>query len=306
MTNSFTRFRSLFLRSPFPRDRLMADPLSIAASTAALLHCTRIIISFTRHCIKAEKERQKFVEELERLEVEVEELHQHIGGSNEEDPWYQRVTRMIKTSGELTKEGKYVPYPDPDNESAGPLTRLYKLIAKLHSKLRPDQPSHGIRKSVEHLTWYWGIKELTEILAEISESCTAVSRIIALDHFEASKAAAISSKTTESSLKTTAEYVRRQGDQVTDISLRIKTLEEYSNKKQQKEEEEDVERERQLIMRWLSPTLDFLARQKDLYDTCFESAGQWFLDHDVFQLWALGQSWHLRCNGRPGTGKVGV
>lgn len=293
------------MRSPPSRDKIM-DPLSIAASTAALLHCTKIIINFTKDFINAGEERQKFVKELETLLIMVDELEKHRKASNDEDPWYQRLKRMVEKSGTFTPEGKYIPYPDPDKKPTGPLTNLYITIADLQSQLHADQPSHGLRKSIERFKWYRDKEKFTKVLHDIAGNCAAVARILDLDHFEASKAAAISSRAAEGFSKATAEYVRLQADQVTDIGLRMKTLEEYNIKKQKKEEEEEDERKRETIMKWLSPTLDFLARQKDLYENCFKPAGQWLLDDDDFQRWALGQSWHLRCHGVPGSGKVGV
>lgn len=282
------------------------DPLSIAASTAALLHCTKVLITFTHRFINAGKERQKFVEALEDLLFMVKELEDHREASNAEDPWYRRLRHMVETSGTLTPEGKYIPYPDPLKKPAGPLTRLYMIIGNLSTGLHADQPSQGLRKSIEKFKWYWDEKKFAKLVDEIAGNSAAVARILDLDHFEASKAAAISSRAAEISSKATAEYVRVQADQVAEIGLRMKTLEEYNIRQQQKEEEEKEEREREIIVKWLSPTLDFLARQKDLYENCFKPAGHWLLDHDVFQRWAGGQSWHLRCYGVPGSGKVGV
>lgn len=56
------------------------------------------------------------------------------------------------------------------------------------------------------------------------------------------------------------------------------------------------------IARWLSPLKD-QARQKELStDRC--QVGQWLLDSEEFKYWVIGQSWHLRCYGDAGSGKV--
>lgn len=212
----------------------------------------------------------------------VNELEERRKAAKAGDPWYRGLSRMVETTGTLTSEGEYIPHPDPDKEPTGPWTALYIIISKLHSKLRP---SHGLRT-----TWYWNKEKFAKILEEIEGNCAAVARILELDHFEASKAAAISSKAAEISSR--------------DIGLRMKTLEEYNLKQQQKQEEEEDESGKETISKWLSPTLDFLARQKDLYENCFKSAGQWLLDDDVFRRWTLGQFWHLRCYGEPGSGKT--
>lgn len=267
------------------------DPLSITASTAALLHCTKVAIDYTKSFYNARKERQKFREGLEGILLLVNQLEERRKASKPEGPWYRGLERMVETTGKLTQEGEYIPHPDLGKKPTGPWTNLYIIIAELHSEL---QPSHGLR-----LRWYWDKKKFAKILEEIESNCAAVCRILELDHFEASKAAAISSKAAEISSRATAEYA-------SGIGTRMKTLEEYNLRQQQKQAEEERERERETIVKWLSPTLDFLARQKDLYENCFKSAGQWLLDHDVFRRWTLGQFWHLRCYGEPGSGKVSV
>lgn len=283
------------------------DPLSVMASVAALAQCTSVLISFTQDCIKARKERESFIEELRNILFMVKQLENHYRASNKEDPWYQRLRQMGETCGTLTPEGKYTPPPDRTKKATGPLDKLYRIIAELHTELHADQPSHGWREKYERLKWFWDKGRLAKMLAEIAENCAAISMILDFDHFEASKAAAISSKAAEISLRETAECVRLQADHVTDIGIRIKTLEDNSIEQRKKEEEEEDEREKETMIKWLSPTLDFLARQKDLYEkNWFESAGQWLLDHDIFQRWTLGQSWYLRCLGEPGAGKVGV
>lgn len=290
------------------------DPLSVMASVAALAQCTSVLIRFTKDCINARKEHEIFIEELKNLLFMVEQLEIHYQASNKEDPWYRRLRKMGETCGTLTKEGKYIPPPDRTKKTTGPLNKLYMIIAELHSELHSelhaDQPSSGLRKKYERvsegLKWFWDKDKFAKRLAEIAGNCAAVSRILDLDHFEASKAAAISSRAAEISSRETAEFVRLQADHVTDIGIRIKTLEDNIIEQRKKEEEEEDEREKETMMKWLSPTLDFLARQKDLYENCFRSAGQWLLDHDVFQRWTLGQSWYLRCLGEPGAGKVGV
>ena len=282
------------------------DPLSIMASVAALAHCTRVLIRFTKNSINARKERESFIEELKNILFMVQQLENHYQASNKEDPWYQQLRNMGETCGTLTSEGKYTPPPDRTKKTTGPLDKLYMIIAELHSELHPNQPSSGWREKYERLKWFRQKDRIAKMLAEIAGNSATISRILDLDHFEASKAAAISSRAAEISSKETAEGIRLQADQVTEIGIRMKTLEDNAIEQRKKEEEEEDEREKETMMKWLSPTLDFLARQKNLYDNCSSFAGQWLLDHDVFQRWTLGQSWHLRCLGEPGAGKVGV
>lgn len=282
------------------------DPLSVMASVAALAQCTAVLISFTKTCINARKEREKFIEELIKVSFMVQQLEDHYKASNKEDPWYRRMREMGETCGTLTLEGKYTPPPDRTKETTGPLDKLYMIIGELYSELHDAQPSHRWRRGYERLKWFWDKDNFAKSLDEIEKNCVVVFRILDLDHFEASKAAAISSRAAEIFSRETAECVRLQVDHVTDIRIRIKTLEDNSIEQRKKEEEEEDEREKETMMKWLSPTLDFLARQQDLYENCFRSAGKWLLDHDVFQQWTLGQSWYLRCLGEPGAGKVGV
>lgn len=274
------------------------DLLSVIASVAALAQITVILISFTKTCINARKEREKFIEELIKVSFMVQQLEDHYKASNKE-PWYRGMRKMGETCGTLTSKGKYTPPPDCTKETTGPLNKLYMIIGELYSELHDAQPFHRWQRGYERLKWPRDKDKFTNSLDEIEKNSVVVFTILDLDHFEASKAAAISSRET-------AKYVLLQVDHVTDIRIWIKTLEDSSIKQRKKEEEEEDEREKETMMKCLSPTLDFLARQKDIYENCFRSAGQWLLDHDVFQRWTLGQSWYLQCLGEPGAGKVGV
>lgn len=275
------------------------DPLSVIGSVTALAHCTRILISFTKTCIHAKEEREKFIEELRKVLFMVKQLQDHNKASNKEDPWYRGMRKMGETCGTLTEKGRYTPPPDRTKETTGPLDKLFMIIGELYSEWDDAQPSHRWQRGVERLKWFWDKDKFANRLFEIENNSVLVFRILDLDHFEASKTAAISSRAAEISSRETAEGV-------TDIRIRLKTIEDNSIEQRKKEKEEEDEREKETMMKWLSPTLDFLARQKDLYENCFRSAGQWLLDHDVFQQWTHGQSWYLRCLGEPGAGKVGV
>lgn len=268
------------------------DPLSIAASVFALAQCTSLLISFTKTCINAKEERKKFIEELRKVSNMAQQLDDRYQASNKEDPWYRGMRKMGETCGRLTEEGKYTPPPDSTKETTGPLDKLFMIISEMYSELHDAQASHRLQRGYERLKWFWDKDKFANRLVEIEKTSVVVFRIMDLDHFEASKAAAISSRET--------------AEGVTDIRIRLKAIEDNSIEQRKKEKEEEDEREKETMMKWLSPTLDFLARQKDLYENCFRSAGQWLLDHDVFQQWTHGQSWYLRCLGEPGAGKVGV
>lgn len=282
------------------------EVVSGIASVGALAECTYFLIKYTRACIHAKEERNGYIKKLYNILFLVQELEALSQASNNQDPWYRRLKKMEETCGKLTKEWKYIDPPGCTKETAGPLGKLYMIIAELHSELHAAQRSPSLLKNAEKLTWFWDRKKFAAKLAEITENCELVHRLLNLDHFEASKAAAISSREAAEGVKAAAITSRETAVNVTDILIRMKTFDDRFIEQRKKEKEEEDEREKETMMKWLSPTLDFLARQKDLYENCFRSAGQWLLDHEVFQRWKLGQSWYLRCLGEPGAGKVGV
>lgn len=149
-----------------------------------------------------------------------------------------------------------------------------------------------MQRGYEKLKWFWDKDKFANRRVEIERTSVVVFRILDLDHFETSKKAAISS--------------RKTAEGVTKIRIWLKKIENNSIEQRRKEKEEEDERVIETMMKLLSPILDFLARQKDLYENCLSSAGQWLLDHNVFQQWTHGQSWYLRCLGELGAGKVGV
>ena len=50
------------------------------------------------------------------------------------------------------------------------------------------------------------------------------------------------------------------------------------------------------VSEWFS-SLNFQARQNDLYDQCCEGTGQWFIDREDYHLWRSSQGGILWING---------
>ena len=64
----------------------------------------------------------------------------------------------------------------------------------------------------------------------------------------------------------------------------------------------EMKHRKEKIVRWLS-SLDFLARQEEVFDECFDTS-QWLIGSEEFRAWCSGRPWTLFVEGAPGTGKV--
>ncbi|KAF7316027.1 Ankyrin 2,3/unc44 [Mycena indigotica] len=65
---------------------------------------------------------------------------------------------------------------------------------------------------------------------------------------------------------------------------------------------ETEEMERKKIINWISP-INYAPRHQQIYDSCHEGTGEWFLQHSDFLSWKLGHGQTLWCVGGPGVGK---
>ena len=130
---------------------------------------------------------------------------------------------------------------------------------------------HGIKKLPKALTWHFKKKKWKNNLERLR---------LARDDVQYHYVKEISAEGKESNV-----IVKR-----TDVGVR-----DLVQEKEQKE--------RKKIETWLSPHLDFLAKQEELLDKCYP-VGDWLLTSRHFQRWLGGPLSHLRLYGVAGSGKV--
>ncbi|KAF7318677.1 NACHT and ankyrin domain protein [Mycena chlorophos] len=61
--------------------------------------------------------------------------------------------------------------------------------------------------------------------------------------------------------------------------------------------------EKYKLFEFISP-LNFLPRQREIYETHEKNTGAWFLNDPAFNRWQSGHKSILWCSGDPGTGKT--
>ncbi|KAK6996897.1 Arp ankyrin repeat protein, partial [Favolaschia claudopus] len=68
---------------------------------------------------------------------------------------------------------------------------------------------------------------------------------------------------------------------------------------------EQSDDQKQKVLGWLSP-FNFFQRQNDIFETCQEGTGQWFLSSRNFKTWLLSPQKVLWCEGIQGSGKTAL
>jgi hypothetical protein len=249
----------------------MAEALGIASSVISLIQLTGTIVNYGIDFYSAGKDREDEKAKLESLQPVIEQVSRRLQDAikNPSTPWNQVVLKFLK-------DGKGRP--------ESPLTKLDKIVQDLVKK---DGGSVTIK---QRFLWSWAKTRLDAKFAEIDTHITRINFALSQAHFELD----LNTNTSVGKIDT---HVERIESEVQNINA---TLSQEQKARLEKEET----KLRRAIQSWLSP-LEFLDRQKDLVDKCFPT-GEPFLESEEFLAWTEGQSWHLRCFGDTGTGKVSL
>ena len=300
----------------------MGDPLSIAASIAALLDVTKKLIDFGIDFYKAKEAHQGYVAKLSNLSTLIEvvsnRLREALNGPNE--TWNQTVLKGLA----------------PDKNPNGSLVRLQVLTDELQAK-QDDWKGRGLDQRFLH---HWKKDSIATTFDEISKCWIEINVVLDAGHYELSKEHYDLSRNQygmqqnqlhlsesqlalqqsqyglqETQLDLSQELISMSRNQlelqrsgsdeiITKFQALASTLAKEREEDQRRRQVKEEKRLRAAIEQWLSP-LEPLARQRDLINKCYPT-GQWLLDSIEFKSWSEGRPWQLRCLGSTGSGKVNV
>ena len=249
------------------------EAIGAVASIAQLIDVAQSIVEYARHTADAKKEVQEAAIKLEFLISNLRRLKARIKEAEDDKnhSWYRGV-RVL----------------DPNENKHSPLTTLNNLLGDVGVLLAPEKEW---KKKTQQVRWHWDRDKLDEKFKEIDRCYSRIDQLLAHDQFD------VTLDIQQLSLKADSR--------TEDIQKRLESL-ELNDKQQlsllQKQEQLEVQRERNDIAEWLSP-FRFLARQQELLEKCYR-IGKSILESTEFQRWFQGAPWQLYLLGAPGAGKV--
>jgi len=298
----------------------MGDPLSVAASVAALIDVTKKLINFGIDFYKAKKAHQGYVAQLSSLTILIEivssRVKEAVDGPNE--PWNRTVLKGLAQ----------------DTNPNGPLIRLRNLT----NNLKVQQDAWKGRALDQRFLHHWKKEKIAETFDDISKCWVEINVVLDAGHYELSKenldlsrsqygmqqdqlhlsGSQLALQQSQYGLQATQpdlsqklmsmsqsqiELQRTSSDEIINgFQALASTLAKDREEDRRRRLEKEDKRLRAAIEQWLSP-LEPLARQRDLINKCYPT-GQWLLDSIEFNSWSEGRPWQLRCLGSTGSGKV--
>lgn len=295
------------------------DPLSISASTIALLHIAHEIIKFAKEVKHAIEEREQLLGSLNHLLKYLEQLEaiceKALKMKETDDRLFQGLLGLVSESGRLSDSRNTKGEPefiwDPKKNPNALMTQLYVNLTKMHRMLRTPQGGFGDMRKRElgqRILWHWDKRKFQDMLDTIKNAQDNITSIIVLDQAIMMPDIAVDAK--GACVEATGAHVEAKGahegiiqlDMKFDgadekINLKLDQLVLY-NKEQRREKEQS---EKEAIEQWLTP-VNVQDRLATLLEDCFRMS--WFAETEQFRSWVHGQPWDLECYGVAGSGKV--
>jgi hypothetical protein len=249
--------------------------LGVVASVTGVLSFVILAIEIGKDGKQADDDRKSLLAGLSSLKFLAEVLLHRLEDASAEESWNRYVRKMQETSGSLEFDECSVTYKPPP-EPKGPLADLYRSVERISTKLNPPHAAHDFKHAdfYRRLLWKWKKGDYEHMLTDIARAQGQISFILDQDEYELLK-----------SIKSDAA----------ETNSVVREMNQSGNAERDRRDKKDIEK-------WLSP-LDFW-EEKQLWEDSFPS-GQKLLESFEFKQWSQGRSWHLRCYGKAGSGKVG-
>lgn len=287
------------------------DPLSILASSAAIFDALKAAYRFAEDYIKADAEREEFLQRLECVRTLKGTLEQCIAAEKDQ-PGHPWVKVLI-----------------PDDPKKSPLLGLRRTMDDMNVTLQLKETA--LKQKLKNFKWHSEKKSLDGFFTAIATYCTTILGILSSANIGISRdtntivrGIVVSleqgweeqkklqeerrarqeekRKYQEQKMKHREEERQRQEEE-----RRLREQERQAQQEERKRWEEEQrkaeeESDRKNIQPWLSP-LDFQARQRAIFAQSYRT-GEWFLRLAAFGHWKQGEINVLRCHGGSGAGKV--
>ena len=135
------------------------DPLSVTASTIAVLQLTGEVIKYLNDVKGATEECQRCTTEASNLQSLLINLLYHLNQGKAGHTWYTRVRAL--------------------NVENGPLDQYKQALEELRSRVETQS---GIQKVKRRLLWKFSKEEVASILARMERLKSLVSIALEMDH----------------------------------------------------------------------------------------------------------------------------
>ena len=269
------------------------DPLSIAGSTAALLHVFNNLLTYAHGVFQSTEDRARLATAASDLKHTLNTLNRRGEKATRqpEDAWYQGALALMKTATpDVAQKGRFI--PDISGLGDGLLIRVHKAMLHLLDEL---EKKGGLNGAVQRIRWPSDKKRFQEILDQITTWTSQIDSILHHDHFELSLALRVLAKDTNLRVQENHKLLVDHDKQLAELTAYMK----LSNNRELRKEKDE---EREAVIQWLSK-LDFRHRHKEIYQQSYQtSSGK--LRSEEFQAWMSGRPCTLVCYGMPGSGKV--
>jgi len=249
------------------------DPLSITVAITALIGTANQLKNILSDAKNANKEQSRLLIEVNGWSILLKQWNNRLKGARAEDEWFQGLLELAKPDGTDSAAGNFI--PNERYRPDGVFVQLQEAYDGLVAELRPEHV-HGWRRLGHRLKWSWDKDAINTNLVEVNRLTNLIKSILDEDHFKASQ----------------------------DIQKKVAAIDERQQEEKRIKEERRQQKERDAIVKWLSP-LDFFAKQKETFAKA-APIGQWLLDDsEEFREWVSGpHCWRLNIFGPPGVGKV--
>ncbi|KAK4988487.1 hypothetical protein LTR50_003891 [Elasticomyces elasticus] len=251
------------------------DPLSIAASTSALLAITNGVVGWGVSAFKAKEERLELYNRVQGVEPILNLIlkRQNDAAKYPDERWWDGLEAL-----------------SPNSDPPGPLCRLDSLVREAATELRP---STGVRQLMHSALHFWTKETYRAKIADISNYCAHIGLIVQNAHVDISLSNNRQGKQTYARVGEVQVTIESLADEV-----KLLKLDAY------RQREERCQAECREIAYWLSP-LNRLKRQdflKAQTRVSFMTLG--FPELEELLQWANGKPRRSRCYGYGGAGKT--
>jgi len=267
------------------------DPLSITASTIAIIQISSDIVSYINGATGATKERRRLRDEVRSCEFILQRLSDEIDDAEEGNTWLATIKAL---------EG-------PD----APLSRLRDALTAIKAKL---EPKRGLKNAFSTLKWPFDEKEIKKAISTIEHEKNLLCLALTNDSGKLIQEIKRTSKGNKRRLIELIESMNKSLDRNESHFAKLKdglehiqgsqaSLKHSLDRLQDYEVCREAAQLRQTVLNWLTP-IDYAPQQSDYIGRRQPGTGQWLLDSAEYQAWLKTSKQTLFCPGIPGAGKT--
>jgi hypothetical protein len=260
------------------------DPLSITASTIAIIQISSDIVAYINGTTGATKERKRLRDEIRSCEFILQRLGDQVSDAEDGNTWSATIKAL----------------QGPD----APLGRLRDALAVVKAKLEPKK---GLKNAFSSLKWPFDEKEINKIISTIEHEKNLLDLALTNDSGKLVQEIQKTSKENKRQLAGLIDSVNKSLDENESHFAELKdeqaSLREGLDRLYNHQDNREAAEELKAILDWLTP-VDYAPQQSDFINRRQAGTGQWLLDSGEYQAWLKTSKQTLFCRGIPGAGKT--